>query len=89
MLTHLRVEFSDLCEYRYRHKCNCNSYECVCTTDDENNEHFLLRCPLYNRSRLILFNTITQHTNDVVITFSPPQELCNILFYGHERYKAL
>ena len=85
MLTHLRVEFSDLSRYHFHCKFNCN---CACSLEDENNEHFLLRYPQYTRQRLILLNSISQLTNDVDITSSPANEPCNLLLYGHERYKA-
>ena len=60
---------------------------CACLLEDENNEHFLLRCPFYNRKRLVMFNSISQLTNDVDFSLAPPHELCNLLLYGHERYK--
>ena len=86
LLTRLRVEFSDLREYRFRRNFNCTSPLCKCAIENEDNEHFLLRCNLHRRPRLALFNSITQITNDVDILFSPPSELSNLLLYGSSKF---
>ena len=58
----------------------------LCAIENEDNEHFLLRCNLHGRSRLVLFNSITQITNNVDILFSPPSELANLLLYGDSKF---
>ena len=45
----------------------------------------LLRCNLHRRPRLI-FNYITQITNDVEILSSPPSVLVNLLWYGDSKF---
>ena len=44
LLTRLRVEFSDLHEYRLRHNFLRSSPFCSCQTGIEDNDHFLLAC---------------------------------------------
>ena len=48
LLTHLRVEFSDLRYHRYRHNFHCASPTCLCQTGTEGNEHLLLHCPRFS-----------------------------------------
>ena len=86
LLTRLRVEFSDLREYRFCRNFNCKSPLCRCAIENEDNEHFLLRCNLHRRPRLTLFNSITQITNNVDILSSPSSVLANLLLYGDSKF---
>ena len=56
LLTKLRVHFSALNEHRFKHAFDCLSPLCFCGKENENNKHFLLRCPLYNVLRRNLFD---------------------------------
>ena len=46
-LTKLRIEFSALNEHKFRYNFQCVSPMCACNTGLEDNEHFLLHCPLF------------------------------------------
>ena len=57
-LTRLRVGFSPLNEHRFRHNFDCLSPLCVCGIGNEDNEHFLLHCPLFDNARRDLFGQL-------------------------------
>ena len=59
LLTKLRVHFSALNEHRFKHAFDCLSPVCFCGKDNENNEHFLLHCPLYDVLRRDLFDQLS------------------------------
>ena len=57
MLTRLRLDFSHLCVYKFRH-----SFEdtlnplCSCSIEGETTTHYFLRCPFYNSNLVTLMN---------------------------------
>ena len=85
LLTKLRVEFSDLRSHRHRHNFNCNSPLCVCLEEDEDNSHFLLRCPRYSLARLDLIGNISATIGSDVTVF-PADHLTDILMYGSKAF---
>ena len=56
--TRLRVGFSPLNEHRFRHNFDCLSPLCVCGKGNEDTEHFLLHCPLFDNARSNLFGQL-------------------------------
>ena len=69
----------------FRCNFNCSSPLCKCAIENEDNEHFLIRCNLYRRPRFELLNSISKITNDVDILFYPPSDLVNLLLYGDSK----
>ena len=74
----LRVGLSPLKSHKKRHEFpDTPNDECACTLS-ETTQHFLLKCPIYNVHRLILFQTLNpillanglQDLND--LNSSPP-----------------
>ena len=51
-ITKLRVKFSDLNEHKFRHNFECLRPICNCGTAYEDNEHYLLHCPHFNKLAL-------------------------------------
>ena len=80
-LTKLRVKFSDLNEHKFRHNFDCVSPICDCGQANEDNEHFLLHCPLYDNIRQDLFG----HLEDILefnVLSMDSNSLCNLLLFG-------
>ena len=80
-LTKLRVKFSDLNEHKFRHNFDCVSPMCDCGQANEDNEHFLLHCPLYDNIRQDLFG----HLEDILefsVSRMDSNSLCNLLLFG-------
>ena len=88
ILTKLRVEFSDLRSHRFSHNFNCPSPSCQCLIEEENNCHFLLRCPRYVPIRNQLFGNISTIIGSD-ISILPDQHLTNILLYGSNVYSKV
>ena len=57
-LTRPRVGFSPLNEHGFRHNFDCLSPLCVCGIGNEDNEYFLLHCPLFDNARGDLFGQL-------------------------------
>ena len=84
-LFQLRVGLSQLREHKKRHNfIDTPSNICECATNIESTKHFLLECPLYIESRIVLMNSINtlliskgfeNITNDQSVQF---------LLYGEE-----
>ncbi len=49
-LARLRVVFSSLYEHRLRHHFDCLRPLCICGIRNEDNEHFLLHCPVFDNA---------------------------------------
>ena len=49
-LSKLRLSFSVLNENKFRHNFKCLSPVCVCGIANEDNEHFLLHCPIFEEA---------------------------------------
>ena len=60
-LTKLRVKFSPLNEHKFRHNFDTISPVCACNSGIEDNEHFLLHCPIYDQMR----NGLLGHLSDI------------------------
>ena len=83
-LTRLRVGFSPLNEHRFRHNFDCLSPFCVCGIGNEDNEHFLLHCPLFDNARRDLFGQL----RDIpLLNFSvlDNEALSNLLLSGDDK----
>ena len=88
LLTKIRVDFSDLRDYRFDHNFNCVSPICGCGTEDETSVHYLLRCPRYVRHRTELLSKISEIiTSDVSVL--PDDHLYHILVYGSNIYNPV
>ena len=80
-LTKLRVKFSDLNEHKFRHNFDCLSPICDCGKANEDNEHFLLHCPLYDVIRQDLFGQL-ENILDFNVSDMNSKSLCNLLLFG-------
>ena len=80
-LTKLRVKFSDLDEHKFRHNFDCLSPICHCGKANEDDEHFLLHCPLYDVIRQDLFGQL-ENFLDFNALDRNSKSLCNLLFFG-------
>ena len=83
LLTKLRVEFSALNGHRFKHNFVCLSPMCVCGTGTEDNEHFLLHCPLYSILRQDLFDQLSDIDGFNAADVNP-KELCLLLLFGDQ-----
>ena len=83
-LTRLRVGFSPLNEHRFRHNFDCPSPLCACGVGNEDNEHFLLHCPLFANARRDLLGQL----RDIpLLDFSvlDNEALSNLLLFGDDK----
>ena len=86
LLTHLRVQFSDLCEHELRHEFQCSSPMCLCQTGIENNEHLFLHCPCHSNHCRDLLGRIP-NVVDIDIGTLSSKDIFNLLFrYGNSRF---
>ena len=88
LLTRMRVGFSDLRDHRYNHSFNCDSPICKCKIEEESNEHFLLRCPLYTLNRKTLLGNIAIAVCDEILNI-PHGHLTGILLYGSSSFNYI
>ena len=82
-LTKLRLQFSALNEHKFRHNFDCLSPVCICGTAKEDNEHFLLHCPLYDIMRCDLLCQLLE-ISGLDISNYDSKSLCTLLLYGSE-----
>ena len=80
-LTKLRLQFSALNEHKFRHNFDCLSPVCICGTAREDNEHFLLHCPLYDIMRCDLLGQLSEIPG-LNISQHDSKSLCTLLIYG-------
>ena len=81
LLTRLRVRFSHLNEHKFRHGfTDTINPMCVCGTETETTEHFLLRCQFYSTQRLELFEKLEKVEPNFLNLNAKNQVL--ILLYG-------
>ena len=80
-LTKLRLQFSALNEHKFRHNFDCLSPVCTCGTEKEDNEHFLLHCPLYDIVRCDLLGQRLEIPG-LDISHCDSKSLCALLLYG-------
>ena len=83
LLTKLRVEFSALNVHRFKQNFACLSPMCVCGTGTEDNEHFLMHCPLYSILCQDLFDQLSDIEGFNVADVNP-KELCPLLLFGDQ-----
>ena len=83
LLTKPRVEFSALNGHRFKHNFGCLSPICVCGTCTEDNEHFILHCPLYSILRQDLFDQLSDIDGFNVVNVNP-KELYPLLLFGNQ-----
>ena len=81
LLTKCRLEFSPLNEHKFRHNFDCLNPFCNCGTAKEDNEHFLLHCPLFNELRQDLLGQLSEILNEDALNLDP-KELCHLMLYG-------
>ena len=69
LLTHLRLGFSHLNEYRFRYYFqDCMNPLCSCRLEIENTLHYLLHCHHFSHSRVVLMNSVksvSEHFNSL------------------------
>ena len=80
-LTKLRLQFSALNEHKFRHNFDCLSPFCICGTAKEDNEHFLLHCPLYDEMRCDLLDQISEIPGLDISQYNL-KSFCTLLLYG-------
>ena len=80
-LTKLRVKFSDLNEHKFRHSFDCLTPMCECGMANEDNEHFLLHCPLHENIRQDLFGHL-ENILEFNISDMDSILLCDLLLFG-------
>ena len=56
----LHLRFSPVNEHKFRHNFCCLNPICVCNTGIEDNEHFLLHCPLFDQMRNDIFGHLSE-----------------------------
>ena len=58
-LTHLRLDFSNLNEHRFRHNSqDCLNPLCSCSLQTEDTIHYLLHCHHFSQQRIDLINSV-------------------------------
>ena len=87
-LTKLRVRFSPLGEHKFRHKFESLSPICTCNTGIEDNEHFLLHCPLYDQMRNDLFDQLSEIPGLELDNLNS-EALCELLLFGNPRFNNI
>ena len=80
-LTKLRLQFSALNEHKFRHNFDCLSPVCICGIENEDNEHFLLHCPLYDIMRCDLLGQLSEIPG-LEISHYNSKSICALLLYG-------
>ena len=85
LLTRLRLNFSHLNEYKFRHNFNDTiNPMCSCGKEPETTLHYLLRCNFYSIYRLELLNDICA-LNHSLKNISE-ENLLKVLLYGAEEF---
>ena len=87
LLTRLRVEFSDLCEHKFRHNFYVTPM-CMYSEDTETSEHYLLCCQLCGDLCDNLFNTVSSIIQNDVSTFRE-NDVCLLLLYGDPGFNEI
>ena len=87
-LTKLRVRFSPLGEHKFRHNFESLSPICTCNTGIEDNEHFLLHCPLYDQMRNDLFDQLSEIPGLELDNLNS-EALCELLLFGNLRFNNI
>ena len=83
-LTRIRVGFRPLNEHGFRHDFDCLSPLCVCGIGKEDNEHFVLHCPLFDNARRDLFGQLGD-IPPLDLSVLDNEALTNLLLFGDEK----
>ena len=87
LLTRLRLNFSHLNEYKFRHNFNdMVDPMSTCGLEQETTLHYLLRCSIYSTQRQELLNIVCV-LNPSLKNYSN-EKLLNILLYGSENFNC-
>ena len=81
LLSKLRLEFSGLNEHKFRHNFDCLDPICLCRQGNEDTEHFLLHCPIFEEARRDLLGSLSDIPG-LDITRLDAQSLCILILYG-------
>ena len=78
----MRLSFSVLNEQIFRHNFKCLSPVCVCGIANEDNEHFLLHCPIFEETRRDLLGSLSDTTGFDLAELDT-QSLRHLLLFGN------
>ena len=81
LLTKLRLNFSALNEHKFRHNFECLDPICACGTGKEDNEHFLLHCPLFELQRRDLLGQLGDLPGIDIVSLDS-ETICKLLLFG-------
>ena len=85
LLFRLRLSLSHLREHKFKYNfLDSLNPLCLCSTEIETTEHFLLRCPFFALPRSLLFDSIKEI--DSSITLLSSSSFTNVLLYGSTCY---
>ena len=87
-LTKLGVKFSPMNEHKFRPKFESLSPICACNSGIEDNEHFLLHCPIYDQMRNDLLDKLSRLPGLELGNLSSGA-LCELLLFGHPRFNDI
>ena len=71
--------------HRFDKKFNCNDPTCRCGTEEENIEHYFLRCPSHALARATLMSSISDIVNPEIVNL-PNEHLTSVLLFGSKAY---
>ena len=80
-LSKLRLSFSVINEHKFIHNFKCLSPVCMCGIANEDNEHFLLHCPIFEEARRDLLDSLSDIPR-VDLAELDTQSLCHLLLFG-------
>ena len=78
----LRLKFSALNEYRFRHRFNIISPLCNCGTANEGSKHFLLHCPMFYHLCRNLLGQLSESLSIDISNFDD-DVVCSLTLYGN------
>ena len=81
-LSKLRLNFSGLNAHRFRHNFECLDPVCLCGIANEDGEHFLLHCPLFEEARRNLLVSLSD-ISGLDIARLDPQSLSHLMLFGN------
>ena len=81
-LSKLCLNFSGLNEHRFRHNFDCLDPVCLCGIANEDSEHFLLHCPLFEEARRDLLVSLSD-VSGLDIAGLDPLSLTHLMLFGH------
>ena len=81
-LSQLALSFSVLNEHRIRRNFNCLNPICLCGIANEDNEHFLLHCPIFEEARRDLLGSLS-NVSGLELGELNTQSICHLILYGN------